>query len=79
MPYSLVAEGVSVVLPDGTLLLSSIDLSLPRGVTGLVGPNGAGKSTLLSVLSGRLAPSRGRVVREGAAALLPAVHEEVAR
>ena len=71
MPYSLVAEGVSVVLPDGTLLLSSIDLSLPRGVTGLVGPNGAGKSTLLSVLSGRLAPSRGRVVREGAAALLP--------
>ena len=71
MPYSLVAEGVSFVLPDGTPLLESVDLSLPRGFTALVGPNGSGKSTLLSLLSGRARPSRGRVVRNGAVALLP--------
>jgi len=71
MPYSLVAEGVSFVLPDGTPLLDSVELSLPRGVTGLVGPNGSGKSTLLSLLSGRARPSRGRVVRNGPVALLP--------
>jgi len=71
MAYSLVAEGVSFVLPDGTLLLESVDLSLPRGVTGLVGANGSGKSTLLSLLSGRARPTRGRVVRSGPVALLP--------
>ena len=71
MPYSLVAEGVSFVLPDGRPLLESVDLSLPRGFTALVGPNGSGKSTLLSLLSGRARPSRGRVVRNGAVALLP--------
>ena len=71
MPYSLVAEGVSFVLPDGTPLLESIDLSLPRGVTGLVGPNGSGKSTLLALLAGALQPARGRVLGDGAVALLP--------
>ncbi len=71
MPYSLVAEGVSFVLPDGTPLLDSVDLSLPRGVTGLVGPNGSGKSTLLALLSGRARTSRGHVVRNGPVALLP--------
>ena len=71
MPYSLVAKGVSFVLPDGTPLLESIDLSLPRGVTGLVGPNGSGKSTLLALLAGALRPTRGRVLRDGAVALLP--------
>ncbi|HRY46255.1 MAG TPA: ATP-binding cassette domain-containing protein, partial [Thermoanaerobaculia bacterium] len=71
MPYSLVAEGVSFVLPDGTPLLESIDLSLPRGFTALVGPNGSGKSTLLALLAGALRPARGRVLRSGSVALLP--------
>lgn len=71
MSYSLVAEGVSFVLPDGAPLLESIDLSLPRGVTGLVGPNGSGKSTLLALLAGSQRPARGRVFRDGAVALLP--------
>jgi ATPase subunit of ABC transporter with duplicated ATPase domains len=70
MPYSLVAEGVSAVLPDGTLLLDSIDLSLQRGVTGLVGANGSGKSTLLDLLAGRRPALRGRVLRHGAVAYL---------
>ena len=71
MTFSLSAEGVSAVLPDGTLLFHSVDLSLPRGVTGLVGPNGAGKSTLLDFLAGLRAPSGGRVVRRGSVAYLP--------
>jgi ATPase subunit of ABC transporter with duplicated ATPase domains len=70
MPFSLVAEGICAVLPDGTLLLESIDLSLPRGVTGLVGANGSGKSTLLDLLAGRRRPARGRVFRSGVVAYL---------
>ncbi len=71
MTFSLSAEGVSAVLPDGTLLFHSVDLSLPRGLTALVGPNGVGKSTLLQILAGGRAPSGGRVVRRGTVAALP--------
>ena len=71
MTSSLSAEGVAVLLPDGTPLLESIDLSLPRGVTGLVGPNGSGKSTLLELLAGLRSPARGRVLRRGRVAFLP--------
>jgi ABC-2 type transport system ATP-binding protein len=42
--------------------LDGIDLELRRGeILGLLGPNGAGKTTCLRLLSGTLAPSRGRV------------------
>lgn len=61
----LVAEGVSAVLPDGTVLFESIDFSLGAGRTGLVGPNGIGKSTLLDLLAGRRSPASGRIVRRG--------------
>jgi ATPase subunit of ABC transporter with duplicated ATPase domains len=45
-------------------LFENIDLSLHDGEkVALVGRNGAGKSLLLQILAGRLAPSRGRVVR----------------
>ena len=71
MTFSLSAEGVSYALPEGTLLLRSIDFRLARGVTGLVGPNGVGKSTLLDLLAGRRSPSGGRIVRRGAVAYLP--------
>ncbi|MCL4808548.1 MAG: ATP-binding cassette domain-containing protein, partial [Thermoanaerobaculia bacterium] len=71
MPYSLVAEGVSAVLPDGSPLLDPADLSLPRGVTGLVGSNGSGKSTFLEILAGLRLPARGRVVRHGTVGFLP--------
>ena len=71
MTFPLSAEGVSAALPDGTLLLDSIEISLSRGVTGLVGPNGAGKSTLFEILAGLRRPLCGRVLRSGAVALLP--------
>jgi len=34
-------------------------------ITGLIGPNGAGKTTLFNVVSGRLAPTAGRVELQG--------------
>ncbi|WP_392351287.1 metal ABC transporter ATP-binding protein [Parasynechococcus sp.] len=48
----------------------SFDLE-PGSLTALVGPNGAGKSTLLHLLQGRLKPSSGSVVSDGAIALMP--------
>ncbi|EXJ17151.1 ABC transporter ATP-binding protein [Imhoffiella purpurea] len=46
--------------------LSDVNLCLDRGeVLGLLGPNGAGKTTCLRILSGMLAPSRGRIEIQG--------------
>jgi ABC-2 type transport system ATP-binding protein len=42
-----------------TRALDSLDLTVPRGVTGLVGANGAGKTTLISLLLGLLRPTAG--------------------
>ena len=39
--------------------LHSLDVSVPRGRTGLVGANGAGKSTLIKILLGILDPTVG--------------------
>lgn len=47
----------------------SIDLR-PGEVTAIAGPNGSGKSTLVELLSGVLAPRRGRVERRGDLALV---------
>ena len=47
---------------DGRIVLRSLSLSAHSGeILGLVGPNGAGKSSLLRVISGTLAPSRGKI------------------
>ncbi|HBU15249.1 MAG: ABC transporter ATP-binding protein [Rhodobacteraceae bacterium GWE1_64_9] len=35
-------------------------------ITGLIGPNGAGKTTLFNVIAGRLPPTSGRVLMDGA-------------
>lgn len=48
-------------------VLRGVDITLPPGqVFALLGPNGAGKSTTLRVASGRLRPTAGRVVVDGA-------------
>jgi branched-chain amino acid transport system ATP-binding protein len=51
----------------GLAAVGDVDLAVTRGeLLGLIGPNGAGKTTLFNLISGVLAPTRGRVVFKGA-------------
>jgi ABC-type branched-subunit amino acid transport system ATPase component len=51
---------------DGLVVASDIDLRPPVGARhALIGPNGAGKTTLVGILSGVLAPDRGRILLMG--------------
>ena len=51
----------------GLHALADIDLQVEEGKThAIIGPNGAGKSTLLNVIIGKLAPTSGQVVFDGA-------------
>ncbi|HEX5335313.1 MAG TPA: ABC-F family ATP-binding cassette domain-containing protein [Propionicimonas sp.] len=53
---------VNYELPDGRTLVDHLDWSIgPGDRIGLVGVNGSGKTTLLRLLSGDLAPQRGRL------------------
>ena len=57
---------VSVVLPDGRVLLDDVSFRVGEGVkAALVGANGAGKTTLLRMIAGDLAPQSGSVARTG--------------
>lgn len=50
----------------GSDVLRDLSLSVPEGqITAIVGPNGAGKSTILRVVSGQLAPRKGKVIFRG--------------
>src|SRR3974390_179226 len=50
----------------GLRVFSEVNFLLePGGLMGVIGPNGAGKTTLINVISGRLAPSEGRVLLDG--------------
>lgn len=51
----------------GTTILQPISLAFARDrVNVILGPNGAGKSTLMRIAAGRLRPSGGRVLLDGA-------------
>jgi len=57
---------VSVVLPDGRVLLDDVSFRVGEGTkAALVGANGAGKTTLLRVVAGDLTPTSGTVARSG--------------
>jgi len=61
---------------SGLKALSDIDLQIVEGQThAIIGPNGAGKSTLLNVIIGRLAPTSGAVIFEGAVLTGKSPHE----
>jgi branched-chain amino acid transport system ATP-binding protein len=50
----------------GLLAVAGVDFRLlPGEIRALIGPNGAGKTTLVGLISGRLAPTAGRVVFGG--------------
>ena len=51
----------------GLTVLSNINLEIREGERhAIIGPNGAGKSTLFNLISGRSAPTSGRIVFRGA-------------
>ncbi len=41
--------------------MNSFNLTLPKGITGVVGPNGAGKSTLFKIAMSMIKPSQGKL------------------
>ena len=50
-----------------TDIIRGVSLDIPVGERhAIIGPNGAGKSTLFNLVSGRLAPTRGSIVLNGA-------------
>ena len=49
-----------------TEVIQGVDLDVMRGErVAIIGPNGAGKSTLFNLISGRFAPSQGRIELQG--------------
>ncbi len=61
----LVAENIYRSF-QGFMALAGVSLRVEEGsFHALVGPNGAGKTTLFNVITGRLAPDRGRVFFQG--------------
>lgn len=59
-PYIRVADLTKTF--DGSRVLASINLSLPKGqIHGIIGRNGSGKTVLLKCLCGLLKPSSGEV------------------
>jgi ABC-type multidrug transport system ATPase subunit len=51
--------------PQGVDALRGVNLSIGKGIFGLVGPNGAGKTTLLNIITGLVRPTCGYVAING--------------
>ncbi|MBX3531389.1 MAG: ABC transporter ATP-binding protein [Rhizobiaceae bacterium] len=50
----------------GLKAVDGVDFDLPAGeIRAVIGPNGAGKTTFVSLVSGRIAPTAGRIVFDG--------------
>nr|BFD81565.1 ATP-binding cassette domain-containing protein [Streptomyces sp. Xyl84] len=71
MSASLTCTSLSFAWPDGTPVLTGLDIAFGPGRTGLVGANGSGKSTLLKLIAGELTPSDGVVRTAGEIGHLP--------
>lgn len=71
MSASITCTSLSFAWPDGTTVLTGLDVAFGPGRTGLVGVNGSGKSTLLKLVAGELGPSDGTVRVAGEIGYLP--------
>lgn len=72
----LVLDRVGKTYPNGVRALEGVSLSVAHGdIVAVVGGSGCGKSTMLRAIAGLDAPSRGRVVLDGAAIAAP--HEKI--
>lgn len=64
----------------GLTAVNDVNFDLHQGeIRALIGPNGAGKTTFVSMLIGRLAPSAGQILFEGADITSLPAHKRVAR
>jgi branched-chain amino acid transport system ATP-binding protein len=61
----LAAHDIGVRFGDFRALSGVTLRVIPGSVHSVIGPNGAGKTTLFNVLTGRLAPSEGRITLDG--------------
>jgi putative ATP-binding cassette transporter len=70
---TLAVENVDLTLPEGTALISGVNLALARGESALLsGPSGAGKSTLIRAIAGIWPFGRGEIrVPRGPVLFLP--------
>ncbi|MCC5859250.1 MAG: ABC transporter ATP-binding protein [Ectothiorhodospiraceae bacterium] len=57
----LVIEHLSKTYPNGTRALKDIDLTIGKGMFGLLGENGAGKSTLMRIIATLQDPDSGSI------------------
>lgn len=66
MENFLRVEELEVTYEGGFKALDGVNLKVAKGeLRVLLGPNGAGKTTLLDAISGRVRPSRGRILFKG--------------
>ncbi len=71
--HNLKIENLTKIYTNGKnskKALNSVNFELSNGLYGLLGPNGAGKSTLINIITGSLAPTKGKVLWNGKNALV---------
>jgi energy-coupling factor transport system ATP-binding protein len=58
-------ENVSYTYPDYSHSLKDVTFSIKKGeIVGLIGDNGAGKTTLINLITGKLKPKKGKIIRD---------------